>query len=81
MIEVMQGLPEGALGFVARGRVMGAEYRALKTPRIEAAFANHRKLRVLWLIGMTSGVSRRARCGRTLRLACATGAAGSALRW
>ena len=51
MIEVMQGFPEGALGFIARGRVMSAEYRALKTPRIEAAFANHRKLRVLWLIG------------------------------
>ena len=51
MIEVMQDLPEPALGFVARGRVTSAEYRAIKTPRIEAAFASHRKLRVLWLMG------------------------------
>lgn len=51
MIEVMQGLPDGALGFIACGRVTSAEYRAVKTPRIEAAFAQHRKLRVLWLMG------------------------------
>ena len=51
MIEVMQDLPEPALGFVARGRVTSAEYRAIKTPRIEAAFASHRKLRVLWMMG------------------------------
>ena len=51
MIEVMQGLPDGALGFTARGRVTSAEYRAIKTPRIEAAFAHHRKLGVLWVMG------------------------------
>lgn len=51
MIEVMQGLPDGALGFIARGRVTSAEYRAIKTPRIEAAFALNRELRVLWLMG------------------------------
>lgn len=51
MIEVMQGLPDGVLGFIGRGRVTSAEYRAVKTPCIEAGFAQHRKLRVLWLMG------------------------------
>lgn len=51
MIEVMQDLPGGVLGFIARDRVTSAEYRAIKTPRIEAVFANRPKLRVLWLMG------------------------------
>ncbi|HET6911792.1 MAG TPA: STAS/SEC14 domain-containing protein [Rhodanobacteraceae bacterium] len=51
MIETMQGLPDGVLGFIARGKVTSVEYRTIKTPRIEAAFAQHRKLRVLWLMG------------------------------
>ncbi|MGN6313941.1 MAG: STAS/SEC14 domain-containing protein [Rhodanobacteraceae bacterium] len=51
MIEVIQGLPDGVLGFIAGERVTAAEYRAVKTPRIETAFAHRRKLRVLWLMG------------------------------
>jgi hypothetical protein len=48
--------PDGALGFIARGRVSSAEYRAIKTPRVET-FTRCRKLRLPGLMGATPAAS------------------------
>ena len=51
MIEQMEGFPPGALGFRASGQVTAADYQRVLVPDIEAAFALHRKLRLLYHIG------------------------------
>ena len=51
MIEQIEGLPAGTLGFCARGQVTAAEYERVLVPDVEAAFALNRKLRLLYVIG------------------------------
>jgi len=51
MIEQIQGLPAGALGFRASGQVTASDYTQVLVPDIEAAFAINRKLRLLSHIG------------------------------
>lgn len=51
MIEQIQGLPAGALGFRASGQVTATDYTQVLVPDIEAAFAISRKLRLLSHIG------------------------------
>ncbi|WP_430390095.1 STAS/SEC14 domain-containing protein [Dyella sp. 20L07] len=51
MIEQIQGLPPGALGFRASGQVTAADYERIIVPDIEAAFAVNRKLRLLYHVG------------------------------
>ena len=49
MIEQIEGLPAGTLGFRARGQVTAADYERVIVPDVEAAFALNRKLRVLYI--------------------------------
>jgi len=51
MIEQIQGLPPGILGFRASGQVTAADYEQVLVPDIEAAFALNRKLRLLYHVG------------------------------
>jgi hypothetical protein len=51
MIELIPGLPAGALGFRASGQVTATDYSRVLVPDIEAAFAVNRKLRLLYHIG------------------------------
>jgi len=51
MIEQIQGLPAGTLGFRASGKVTATDYSQVLVPDIEAAFAINRKLRLLSHIG------------------------------
>ncbi|HEY2624556.1 STAS/SEC14 domain-containing protein [Dyella sp. Tek66A03] len=51
MIEQIQGLPPGTLGFRASGQVTAADYERVLVPDIEAAFALNRKLRLLYHVG------------------------------
>jgi len=51
MIEQMQGLPAGTLGFRAIGQVTAADYERVIVPDVEAAFALNRKLRQIYHIG------------------------------
>ena len=44
MIEQIEGLPAGTLGFRARGQVTAADYERVLVPDVEAAFALNRKL-------------------------------------
>ena len=51
MIEQMQGLPAGTVGFRAIGQVTSADYERVIVPDVEAAFALNRKLRLIYYIG------------------------------
>jgi hypothetical protein len=51
MIEQMEGLPAGTLGFRAHGRVTADDYERVVVPDVEAAFALNRKLRLLYHVG------------------------------
>ena len=51
MIEQIEGLPAGTLGFRASGQVTAADYERVLVPDIEAAFVLHRKLRLLYHVG------------------------------
>jgi hypothetical protein len=51
MIEQIDGLPPGALGFRAIGQVTAADYERVLVPDIEAAFVLNRKLRLLYHVG------------------------------
>lgn len=48
MIEQISGLPPGALGFRASGKVTATDYERVLVPDIEAAFTLNRKLRLLY---------------------------------
>jgi len=49
MIELIQGLPPGTLGFRAHGQVTTDDYERILIPDVEAAFALNRKLRLLYV--------------------------------
>jgi SpoIIAA-like len=49
MIEQIEGLPAGTLGFRAHGQVTAADYERVIVPDVEAAFALNRRLRVLYI--------------------------------
>lgn len=49
MLEQIEGLPPGTLGFRARGKVTAADYERLLVPEVEAVFALVRKLRLLFV--------------------------------
>lgn len=51
MIEQMQGLPAGTVGFRAIGQVTSEDYERIVVPDVEAAFALNRKLRLIYYIG------------------------------
>jgi hypothetical protein len=49
MIEQIQGLPAGTLGFMAHGQVSADDYECVLVPDVEAAFALNRKLRLMYV--------------------------------
>jgi SpoIIAA-like len=51
MIEKMQAMPDGCLGFEAVGEVDASDYRDDLIPAIDRALTEHGKVRFLYLIG------------------------------
>jgi len=49
VIALIEGLPAGTLGFRAHGQVTASDYENVIVPDVEAAFALHRKLRLLYV--------------------------------
>jgi hypothetical protein len=51
MIEKMEGLPDGVLGFSAKGTVTRADYEEVIIPAVEETLAKFRKVRFLYILG------------------------------
>ena len=51
MIEPVEGAPVGVLAFKAVGKVEAADYENVLTPAIEAAIAEHGKVRLVYELG------------------------------
>jgi len=49
MIELIEDLPPGTVGFRAHGQVSAGDYEQVVIPDVEAAFALNRKLRLLYV--------------------------------
>ncbi len=49
MIEVIEGLPEGTLGFVLTGVVAGEDYETVLVPALERAIEEHERVKLLML--------------------------------
>ena len=51
MLQRMEGLPEGVLGFSAKGTVTRLDYEQVIVPAVEEAFTKNRKVRFLYSLG------------------------------
>lgn len=51
MIEQIEGLPDGVIGFEAKGKVTSEDYEDVLMPAVEAALAEHEKMSLLYLLG------------------------------
>ncbi len=51
MIDTMQGLPDGTLGFRFRGKVTAADYANVLTPALERGLEQHDRLKLLVIMG------------------------------
>lgn len=51
MIERLEGMPAGVLGFRAEGDVEADDYRRVLRPAIDAAIEEHGKVRLLYELG------------------------------
>jgi hypothetical protein len=51
VIEPIDGAPDGVLAFKAVGKVEAADYEDVLTPAIEAAIAEHGKVRLVYELG------------------------------
>ena len=51
MIETIPGLPDGVLGFSAKGTVTAHDYESVIIPAVEARFARQQKVRFLYHLG------------------------------
>ncbi|MGE5321206.1 MAG: STAS/SEC14 domain-containing protein [Hyphomicrobiaceae bacterium] len=51
MIEPIPNLPEHVVGFTASGQVTASDYETVLVPAIEAALAEHARLRLLYQLG------------------------------
>jgi hypothetical protein len=51
MVEKMEGLPEGVLGFSAKGTVTKVDYEEVIIPAVEEALVRFRKVRLLYALG------------------------------
>lgn len=51
MIERIQDLPENVLGFMAKGKVTGADYETVIIPAVEEMLTRHKKVRFLYCLG------------------------------
>jgi hypothetical protein len=61
MMEKLTGVPEGVLAFKAIGKVQAEDYEKVLVPAIEAAVAQHGKIRLVYELGPEyEGYSARA---------------------
>lgn len=51
MIEMIPGLPDNVVGFVAKGEVTRADYENTLDPEVERALQKHDKIRLLYVLG------------------------------
>lgn len=51
MIRIMDGMPEGVLGLKAIDDVEKEDYRDVVVPAVEAALADHGKVRLVYVLG------------------------------
>ena len=51
MLERMQDLPDGVLGFEAKGEVTGADYESVLIPAVEEMLAQQESVRFLYYLG------------------------------
>lgn len=51
MLTPIWGLPEGTVGFEAAGHVSDSDYKERLIPALDAAIAEHGKIRFLFLLG------------------------------
>lgn len=51
MIESVPGLPDGVIGMRASGEVTDDDYEQVLIPAVEAALADHDKIRLLYVLG------------------------------
>ena len=51
MIRMLDGLPDGVVGFEAIGEVHGQDYREVLDPALRQAIAQHGKVRVMYVLG------------------------------
>ena len=51
MIESIPGLPDGVLGFNAKGAVTAKDYETIIIPAVEAQFARQKKVSFLYHLG------------------------------
>ena len=51
MIEVAEGFPDHVVAFVARGRVTKNDYERVLIPKVDEAFARHKKVRCYYELG------------------------------
>lgn len=51
MLEIIEGLPENALGFTASGDVTAKDYENVLIPAVEEALKHHDKVRLLYHLG------------------------------
>jgi len=60
MIQLIEGLPEGVVGFEAIGEVKSADYEAIAAPAVKHALQRHPKIRLIHVLddrftGYTAG--------------------------
>lgn len=51
MIDVLTGFPDGVIAFAARGKVTRSDYADVLVPKVEEAFARHKKIRCYYELG------------------------------
>lgn len=51
MVEWIPGLPDGVLGFEAKGTVTADDYESVIIPAVEASLSRHGKIRFLYHLG------------------------------
>ncbi len=51
MVEKIEGLPDNALGFSAKGTVTAGDYESVIIPAVEALLSRHKKIRFLYHLG------------------------------
>ena len=51
MIDVLTGFPDGVVAFAAKGKVTRSDYADVLVPKVEEAFARHKKIRCYYELG------------------------------
>jgi hypothetical protein len=51
VLELIEGLPDGVVGFEAIGRVTSEDYESVVFPAVDAALARHKKISLMHVLG------------------------------